>query len=59
METIVPELTAFDVVKIYEKNGEKITVDEAREVLTFMDKMIKLVKKELDTDENSRFIYKG
>lgn len=59
METIVPDLTPFDLVKIYEKHGMTITVDEAKEVLDFMDKMIKLVKKQLNLDENRRFIYKS
>lgn len=59
MDTFASEVTPFDVVKIYEKNGMQISVDEAKAVLEFMDKMIKLVKKQLLEDENRRFVYKS
>jgi lipopolysaccharide assembly outer membrane protein LptD (OstA) len=57
METHSSELTAFDVVRIYEKHGMQISTDEAKNVLEFMDKMIKLVKKQLLENENCRFIH--
>lgn len=59
MDNHVPELTAFELVKMYEKQGIKITVEQAQEELDFMDFLIKLVKKQLQTDENSRFIYQS
>ncbi len=59
METVVPELSPYDVVKIYEKHGQKISVDEARSILNFMDNMIKLVERQFKQDENGRFIYQG
>ena len=56
MKNEVPETTPYDVVAIYKKHGQKISLDEATQILAFIDNMVNRVKDRLEEkDGHYRF----
>jgi hypothetical protein len=55
MENNHRDLAPADLVKIYKKHKKDITIDEAKGVLDFMDKMIGMVKKQLWDGKTNRY----